>query len=170
MTEEGDMHAVFTPIPSLPIEVFFPDTFDWEASEVLHELSKNRPWKIFLDIQATPSTAFTSYKTNQRDMYEEARLRRLPKGSTMSSAVEVVMYNPEDEITEGSLTSVFFYRNGRWVTPPTASGCQRGTTRRWALEKGLCKEETVKRDSLANGEKVIISNGARGFSLGTLVI
>ena len=169
MTEGGDLQTTFSPIPSAPIEVFFPNTFNGERSGLLHELSEDQSWKIFLDIQATPSTAFTSYKTNQRGMYDEARLRSLPKGTTMSSAVEVVMYNTDDEITEGSLTSVFVCRDGRWVTPPLSSGCQRGTTRRWVLEKGLCIEETIKRDSLVNGEKVIVSNGARGFRSGTMI-
>ena len=168
MTEAGDMQAIFSSLPLTPIEALFPNSLYWERSEALYEVSRNHPWKIFLDAQATPSTDYTSYKTNRRAMYDEARLRRLPEGTTMSSAVEVVMYNTDDEITEGSLTSVFLHRDGRWVTPPTSSGCQRGTTRRWALEKGLCVEETIKRNSLMNGEKVIISNGARGFSLGTL--
>ena len=170
MTESGNLHTTFSPIPSAPIEMLFPSTFNSEESEILREQLKDQIWDIFLDTQPTPSTAFTSYKTNQRDMYNEARLRSLPRGTSMSSAVEVVMYNTDDEITEGSLTSVFFYRDGRWITPPLSSGCQRGTTRRWALENGLCVEETIKRGSLVGGDKVVVSNGARGFRLGTMII
>ena len=170
MSKRGDLCTRMDPIPSAPIELLFPITFNWSSSEVLQKLSENPPWKVFLDRQPTPSTIFTSYKTNRRDMYNAARSRSLPDGNTMSSAVEVVMYNMEDDVTEGSLTSLYFQRKGRWVTPPSSTGCQRGTTRRWALEKGLCVEESIKPDSLIRGEIIIVSNGARGFNIGKMVL
>lgn len=72
---------------------------------------------------------------------------------------------------EGSLTTPYFNRNGRWVTPPVWDedhGGQRGTTRRYAIEQKLCQVEAVSIDSLKNGEKVWISNGVRGFGWGYL--
>ena len=170
MGKGGDLRTRMDPIPPAPIGVLFPVAFDWNSSEVLQKLSENQFWKVYLDTQPTPSTDFTSYKTNRRHMYNAARSRSLPEGTTMSSAVEVVMYNMEGDITEGSLTSLYFQRNGRWVTPPSSTGCQRGTTRRWALGKGLCVEEVVKPNSLKGDEKVIVSNGARGFNFGRMVL
>lgn len=64
---------------------------------------------------------------------------------------------------EGSLTSVYFYRNRRWVTPPLECGGQGGTTRRRQLERGLCVEDIVRIDSLVDDEDVYISNGVRGM-------
>lgn len=72
-------------------------------------------------------------------------------------------------MSEGSLTSVYFARGGRWVTPPVDSGGQAGTTRRWALDEGLCVEEVVRREGVAEGEVVWVSNGVRGFIRGTVV-
>lgn len=170
MSKGGDLHTTIGPIPPAPMELLLPVSFDWKSSEVQQELSESQFWKFFLDTQPTPSTDFTSYKTNRRYMYDAARSRSLPEGTTMSSAVEVIMYNMEGDITEGSLTSLYFLREGRWVTPPSSTGCQRGTTRRWALKEGLCVEESLKPNSLKDGETVIISNGARGFNIGKMIL
>jgi 4-amino-4-deoxychorismate lyase len=73
---------------------------------------------------------------------------------------------------EGSLTSVYFWRQGQWTTPPVDVGLggQRGTTRRWALEKGLAVEGVVTYQSLVDGEECWISNGVRGFVFGTVQV
>lgn len=41
-----------------------------------------------------------------------------------------------------------------------------GTTRRWALERGLCVEGRVDRGSVRWGEVVWLSNGVRGWGWG----
>ncbi len=41
-----------------------------------------------------------------------------------------------------------------------------GTTRRFALEAGICFEETVRKQSIADGEAIWLSNGARGWGWG----
>ena len=56
---------------------------------------------------------------------------------------------------------------GTWVTPGGASGGLQGTTRRWALEQGLCVEGIVHRDSIKNGEVICFSNAVKGFFHGT---
>lgn len=43
-----------------------------------------------------------------------------------------------------------------------------GTTRRYALEAGLCVEESVFKDSLSQGELIWLSNGARGWGWGEI--
>lgn len=67
---------------------------------------------------------------------------------------------------EGSITTPYFARKGKWVTPPTAHGGNVGTTRRWALETGLCSEREVLRCDVKVGEVVWLSNGARGWGWG----
>jgi branched-subunit amino acid aminotransferase/4-amino-4-deoxychorismate lyase len=64
---------------------------------------------------------------------------------------------------DGSLTNVYFYRNGRWVTPPLSSGGQAGTARRWMLEKGMVFEMVVTKDEIVTGEVVLLSNSVRGI-------
>jgi branched-subunit amino acid aminotransferase/4-amino-4-deoxychorismate lyase len=67
-------------------------------------------------------------------MYDNARKNVGIKN--MSEKREVLIISESGEIMEGSLTSVYFWREGKWVTPGLDSGGQAGTTRRWALDKG----------------------------------
>jgi hypothetical protein len=126
-----------------------------------------RPWIVNVDTKQTKPSPFTTYKTTRRDMYVDARNRVGIDNMTEPKEV-LIISETGNEIMEGSLTSVFFWRKGRWVTPPTASGGQAGTTRRWVLENGLCEEEVVCSDSLVNGEECWISNGVRGLIWGKI--
>jgi 4-amino-4-deoxychorismate lyase len=124
-------------------------------------------WEIIPDPVRTMPSPYTTYKTTSRDMYNTARERVGIKD--MSEKKEAMIISEKDgEIMEGSLTSVFFWRDGKWITPVVESGGQDGTTRRWALEEGLCSEGVVKVDSLRGGAECWISNGVRGFSLATV--
>jgi hypothetical protein len=92
-------------------------------------------WDVLPDTVRTKPSPYTSYKTTSREMYKAARERVGIKD--MAEKREVLIISEKDgEIMEGSLTSVFFWRDGKWITPPVSSGGQVGTTRRWALEKG----------------------------------
>ncbi|KAI1000868.1 hypothetical protein K3495_g7334 [Podosphaera aphanis] len=134
-------------------------------------------------VSPTCPDSHTRYKTTQRRVYDMAR--RAAGISSLMDAREALLINSGGEVMEGSLTSVYFWREGRWVTPALTSGGQQGTTRRWALEHGcvlselswscvvvtaavlmcfrLCVEEIVPRESLVDGERCWISNGLRGF-------
>jgi hypothetical protein len=90
-------------------------------------------WDVVPDTERTTTSPYTSYKTTSRDMYSTARERVGIK--EMSDKKEVFIVSESGEIMEGSLTSVYFWRKGKWVTPCLASGGQAGTTRRWALDK-----------------------------------
>jgi hypothetical protein len=169
------------------------------------------PWALRLDKEPTPSSPFTLLKTTVRDLYNTSRSRALPTNPQNPKFVEVMLYNECNEITEGSITSLYFSRGGRWVTPPVGvptgsfdsstlkggdgerwdegemrkpfagrwghsvrsakvgAGGQRGTTRRWALSRGLCMEEPVGVDSVRVGEGVWVSNGVVGFGFGRVV-
>ena len=114
----------------------------------------------------TAPSAFTSYKTTERSMYDLARDRA---GITNpSTEEEVLIVNGMGDIMEGSTTTPYFRRDGRWVTPLPSSGGQIATTRRWALEKGLCVEGVVKVRELVDGEDIWISSGVRGFRRGKI--
>jgi 4-amino-4-deoxychorismate lyase len=132
--------------------------------ETVHgDPEREEPWIVVPDSATTTPSEETLYKTTSRGMYTRARERAGIKGFDEKKEVLIVS-DRDGEIMEGSLTSVFFWRNGKWTTPPVSSGGQIGTTRRWALEKGLCVEAVVKADSLVDGEECYISNGVRGFN------
>lgn len=130
-------------------------------------------YSILLDSQPTAVDTHTIFKTTHRPHYDSSRSRNLGQNPSSLLAEEVLLYNTSGQIMEGSLTTPYFHRNGRWVTPPVwedKHGGQRGATRRYALEKKLCTEEAISIESLKNGEKVWISNGVRGFGWGHLIL
>ena len=123
--------------------------------------------KVVVDTEPTSPSPFTAHKTTARTPYENARKRANISKSTADYG-EVLLFNPDNEVMEASTSTPYFYRAGRWVTPPLSSGGNAGVTRRVALESCLCAEEIVKVDSLRDGETVWISNGVRGFIMGSL--
>jgi 4-amino-4-deoxychorismate lyase len=77
---------------------------------------------------------------------------------------EVLLWNSDGDIMEGSITSIYIWRNEEgWITPELESGCQAGTTRRWALKQGIATPGVVKHDELKPGIWVVLSNGVKGF-------
>jgi 4-amino-4-deoxychorismate lyase len=122
---------------------------------------------IRLDSEATMQSPHTSLKTTHRPYYDSARARHVK-----SMSEEVLLQSSTGELTEGSMTTPYFYRDGRWITPPVQLGIggQRGTTRRWAIEKKLCVEDVVRADSIADGERVWISSGVQGFRWGSVIL
>lgn len=128
---------------------------------------RGQVWTVMVDPVRTHPSQFTSYKTTCRDMYNEARAR-VGIESMMDPKEVLMIGTKEDEIMEGSLTSILLWREGRWVTPPTSSGGQIGTSRRWLLANGLCVEEVIKGTSLVNGEECWLSNGVRGLIPGII--
>lgn len=75
-------------------------------------------YHLRLDTQPTPTSAFTLLKTTVRDQYDAARSRALPTNPAGAPYSEVILYNSTNELTEGTLTTIYLFRGGRWVTPP----------------------------------------------------
>ncbi|KJZ78639.1 hypothetical protein HIM_02030 [Hirsutella minnesotensis 3608] len=168
--KKGDISFQTFDTPALPLENLFPESLP--APGVTAGPNEPRPEPRFiLLVDDTPVTRseFTHFKTTRRAMYDAARTRAAigPKDQK-----EVLIISAADKsIMEGSITTPYFWRGGRWVTPPVASrfdweqgsGGQDGTSRRWALERGLAVEEAVFAESLVEGEQCWISNGVGGF-------
>ncbi|KAM0714792.1 hypothetical protein Q7P37_009256 [Cladosporium fusiforme] len=120
----------------------------------------NPSWSVVLDSEPTEASLYTGVKTSYRADYDRARQAA---GLAPASTTEVLLYNDLDEIMDGSITTAYFYRGNRWVTPQV--GGLEGTTRRYALDHGLCSiaRSGVMKDSLKDGEIVWLSNAFRGF-------
>ncbi|KAH6870081.1 hypothetical protein BKA58DRAFT_360560 [Alternaria rosae] len=97
-------------------------------------------WKIALDKAPTPSSPFTLLKTTKRDMYDQSRERALPLNPAGPAYREVMLYNEVNELTEGTLTSLYLFRGGRWVTPPVG------------VPSGEFTSKTLKDDGADEGE------------------
>ncbi|EHK26323.1 uncharacterized protein TRIVIDRAFT_63642 [Trichoderma virens Gv29-8] len=153
----------------LPLRLPSPD-----SPSTPQEPKKAPCWAIVLDGAQTASSEYTHFKTTKREMYDSSRQRL---AIALTDEREVLLINKDDgSIMEGSLTTPYFWRDGQWVTPPVSaayslgagSGGQDGTSRRWALERGLAIEQPVPASSLVDGEECWISNGVRGFIAGVV--
>ncbi|KAI1810456.1 putative 4-amino-4-deoxychorismate protein [Poronia punctata] len=177
---EGILSIAKGPTGTVPMSNLFPSRLPApsDRDECLEEAvmvpERNFDFEIYLDQQTTPKTEFTHFKTTHRPMYDAARSRH---NIGLADKKEVLLVNERDgSIMEGSITTPYFWRHGRWVTPPVSkefdadrgSGGNNGTTRRWALERNIAVEEVILADSLVDGEECWISNGVRGFIHGKL--
>ncbi|KAL8775022.1 MAG: hypothetical protein Q9209_000501 [Squamulea sp. 1 TL-2023] len=171
---EGYYSVTSTALPFLPLSTLsfshFPPVLSQLPPSIDHA-TPDRSWRIFISPIPVSPSLFTRHKTSERAVYDKARSlvpatrrRELPD----DILGEMLIVNHCGEVMEGSITTPYFWRRGRWVTPPTSAGGHIGTTRRFALETGLCVEETVLEESITGGEAIWLSNGGRGWGWGEI--
>lgn len=117
-------------------------------------------WNVMLDTQPTETDLYTTLKTSHRVAYDRPRQAA---GLTPSDTTEIILYNELDEVIDGTIMTVYFFRDNKWVTPKR--GGLESTTQKYALDHGLCTRanHAVTKDSLIPGEVVWLSNAFRGF-------
>lgn len=93
------------------------------------------------------------HKTSDRSFYERAR--------EDSGAFEVVFFDPDGFLTEGSFSNLFVEREGSLLTPPVSRGLLPGILRRRLIEEGRAKEADLRAYDLRNG--FLIGNATRGL-------
>ena len=143
ITKDGELAAHVSEAPRTGIANLFPDRLPvsgrTETSDVLP--LKEPAYEVVLDEQKTRRSEYTHFKTTRRVMYDQARQRAK---ISLPDPKEVLIVNAEDDtVMEGSITTPYFWRDNRWVTPPVSSQFSRedgsggndGTTRRWALQR-----------------------------------
>ena len=130
-------------------------------------------WRVFVTLDKVTPTLFTRHKTSSRHQYDKA-LAILPARppelvlNGVQLETEVLIVNNDWEIMEGCRSTPYFRRrdDNKWITPAERCGGNLGTTRRWALEQGLCEEGVVKGGSVKYNDIIVLSNGVRGFQAG----
>ncbi|KAI1671900.1 hypothetical protein L13192_02759 [Pyrenophora tritici-repentis] len=167
--KDANLTVEFTAVPAVPLSTLYPPSLDPPASiPEKHPANTFKPspltggaltlgaddslpaatstpppppeWKIKLDTAPTPSSPFTLLKTTKREMYDQSRERALPENSAGPAYREVMLYNEVNELTEGTLTSLYLFRGGRWVTPPVG------------VPSGEFTSKTLKDDGADEGE------------------
>lgn len=104
-------------------------------------------------LPVTPDDIRLSYKTTARAFMEEARHE--------GGKYETIFVDPEGHITEGSFTSIFVEREGKYLTPPVGRGLLPGLLRARLIEDGKAVESDLTVDDLADG--FLIGNAVRGL-------
>lgn len=157
VSQEGTIHIQVSPF-KLPKNLF--GIFSEGISE------EQKPWMVYLDTVPVDDTLrpFFCHKTTFRDPYEAAR-KRLKISETM----EVLLYNKNGYITEGSICNVAFFRD-QWITPPLEEGCLPGVMRETLLEKKYIIERRIQISDLVNGEHILLFNSLRGCFKGIILL
>jgi hypothetical protein len=150
VAQDGQLACESSLVPAVPSQNLFPRRLPPpDAAAAEGGPLKENTFKVLPDGEPTSRSEYTHYKTTKRAMYDGARGRL---GISLTDKKEVLLVNRDDgSIMEGSLTTPWFWRDGRWVTPPVpavfsldrGSGGQDGTTRRWALEKYVHQHEAT---------------------------
>lgn len=175
MGPDGFVSVTSTPLPSIPLSSLsfshFPTILCQLPPPIGHPIFEPS-WRIFPSLTSISPSLLTRHKTTDRSMYDEARsfIPSSPeqRESALNLLNEVLVFNLEKEVMEGSISTPYFWRQGRWVTPPASAGGNVGTTRIYALATGLCVEETVPKQTITHGEAIWLSNGARGWGWGRI--
>ena len=147
VTQEAAFSHETSPLAQAELSNLFPARIPLPTTINTQVLEGDPPrgpfYEVVIDSVRTTRSEFTHFKTSKRNMYNLARERAQ---ITTTDNKEVLIVNAEDgSIMEGSVTTPYFWRNGRWVTPPVSqgydrhigSGGQDGTSRRWALERSV---------------------------------
>ena len=128
-------------------------------------------WRVFVTFGKMTPTMFTRHKTSNRRHYDQALALTPARPADLvlngvQLQLEILIVNDRWEIMEGCRFTPYFWRENKWITPAAGCGGNFGTTRRWALEKGLCEEGVVKKSSVKCDEIIVLSNGVKGFQAG----
>jgi len=104
------------------------------------------------------STKTLYYKTNQRKKMDEERIYLQKYGID-----EVVFLNECGEITEGSISNLFFIKNGKIYTPEVSCGLLNGVIRSLIKSDFPLIESKIKMEELQTFEEVFATNSLMGI-------
>jgi len=101
-----------------------------------------------------PRDPFLFHKTTNRDVYLQAR---------RPDCDDVVLWNPDRQVTESTIANIVVDIGGRKVTPPVHCGLLAGTFRAELLESGEIQESIVTLDELRAASGLWLINSVRGW-------
>ena len=117
------------------------------------------------DLLTDDTTMYSSdpvlgHKVTRRKLYDQAWLAAEKLG-----AFDALFINEQGFVTEGGRSNVFIKKDGRWLTPPLASGCLPGVMRSMVLSdtKYRAVEQNITPADVLSAEEVIFTNALRGI-------
>ncbi|MEZ0343416.1 MAG: aminodeoxychorismate synthase component I [Caldimicrobium sp.] len=113
--------------------------------------------KVGLVKRDTPKNLFHFHKTTHREEYDFYRKKAEELGLT-----EILFYNDENYLLEGTISNIFLKRGKFFLTTPLEFGLLPGILREELLKKGLAREYPLKIEDLKKGE-LYIGNSLRGL-------
>ncbi len=105
------------------------------------------------------SSPYFFHKTSHRDLFNSEFAR-----AQKEKLFDIVFFNERGELTEGCITNLILFLDGKYYTPPIASGLLSGIMRQQLLFQSsveLC-EKTLTMEDLYRAEAVFCCNSVRG--------
>ncbi len=125
--------------------------------EAVPFVPRPRRWKVAVARRSIdPGDRFLFHKTTWRRVYEEAR-------ADLPGFDDVLLWNPQGEVTEGTVANLVAHLGGEWVTPPLSCGLLGGVFRGELLRRGRVRERVVRLPELAGAEGLFLVNSLRGW-------
>jgi para-aminobenzoate synthetase/4-amino-4-deoxychorismate lyase len=106
-----------------------------------------------------PRDPFLFHKTTNREVYLHA---------SRPDCDDVVLWNPDRQVTESTIANIVVEIGGRRVTPPVQCGLLAGTLRAELLEAGAIQESIVTLDELRAASTLWLINSVREWWPATL--
>ena len=113
---------------------------------------------IVSDKRVDSKDPLLAHKTTERKIFDEEWAR----ANKQQRADEVLFLNERGELTEGSRSTMFLQRGGKFLTPPLSCGLLPGTLREQLMKEGLVVETVLKLEDLEGGD-VFFGNSVRGM-------
>lgn len=111
-----------------------------------HRVDTNTPWCF--------------YKTTRRELYNNEYQRAQKEG-----LFDYIFCNQNGEVTEGCITNVIIYTDGKYKTPPVACGLLPGVLRSSLLHNSRVPvvEEVLTKEDIETAEAIFVCNSVRGL-------
>lgn len=180
ISNDGEYQIDFAPLPSShQLSTEIPDYSQIQKGNdsIPQYLRDWTGWEIYLDKETSTQSPFTSFKTTRRDTFNKARERfNIIPGDNR----EVLMIDNNDNVTEGTISSVAFWRQikdsktgeviYKWITPHLGLGCMDSVVRKMLLDNGQIIQGIVPTRHLKDGEYVLLMNALMGIKPAKLII
>jgi para-aminobenzoate synthetase/4-amino-4-deoxychorismate lyase len=104
-------------------------------------------------------SALLNHKTSLRGSYDAAIQAAMAQG-----AFDAIFLNERGEVTEGARSSLLIRWDGRWWTPPLASGVLAGVMRQRLLQRcPAITEKVLRLDDLESAQALMVCSALRGL-------
>jgi len=119
-----------------------------------------KPLKLSLSKHTlTSQRQVTAHKISHRDFYDGERKRL----TAHTGCDEGVFLNAEEELCEGSFTTLFIEKDGQLFTPPLSSGILAGVLRAHMIASGQAQERRLTQADLKAADHIYMGNSLRGL-------
>lgn len=115
---------------------------------------------LVTDTTMSSTDRLLGHKVTRRKLYDQAWLAAEKLG-----AFDALFLNEQGFVTEGGRSNLFIKKDGRWLTPPLASGCLPGVMRSIVLKDAEYQaiEQNITHTDVLSAEEVIFTNALRGI-------